>query len=92
MTSLRPGIYKLGTVRDDGTTVVISGWGISYCAAHCDCHNHPTVGFLAIAVTDDGTLGLVSYRECDCCSPWTVTELQAVLRDVGDVATMEVTG
>lgn len=91
MTTARPGIYKLGRVHDDGHTVTVSGWGLSLCAAGCDCHRSAN-GQLTIAATNDGTLGLTSHRVCDCCSPWTVDELAAVLRDVVDVGALEATG
>jgi hypothetical protein len=88
-----PSIFQVGKVDDDGTTVVIHGWGLGLCAAGCHCHRHPTGGFLAIA--DDwinGTVGLVSWRDgCDCCSPWTADELAAVVRDLADIETIPVT-
>lgn len=80
----RPGIYQIGSVHDDGHTVTIRGWGLTYCAARCDCHTP-----LRIDETPDaGKLGLLHNRACDCCRPWTVGELQDVLRDVVDVAAL----
>jgi hypothetical protein len=81
---MRPGIFQIGRVRHmaDGTTIV-TGWGLSQCATGCLCHWHPVTGQLTIAEDQrDGLLGLVRYRPCDCCSPWTADELEAVLRDL----------
>lgn len=80
----KPSVFQIGKVRDDGRTVVISGWGLGLCAAACTCHRHPSAGHLAIAEDQAaGLLGLVCYSEdgCDCCEPWTADELAAVLRD-----------
>jgi hypothetical protein len=87
MTAARPGIYQLGAVIDDGETVTVSGWGLTWCASRCDCHVP-----LRIDPGHDGTLGLHSNRACDCCTAWTVDELAAVLRDVVDVGALEATG
>lgn len=88
----RPSIHQIGRVTDDGHTIVISGWGLALCAAHCTCHRHPLTGQLVIA-GDRGTgdLGLARFRPCDCCQPWTADELAAVLKDLADVATLETT-
>jgi hypothetical protein len=82
--SRKPSVFQIGKIRDDGHTVVISGWGLGLCAAACGCHRHPSAGHLAIAEDQRaGQLGLVSYADggCDCCEPWTAEELGAVLRD-----------
>ena len=86
--SRKPSVFQVGKVRDDGRTVVISGWGLGLCAAACSCHRHPSAGHLAIAEDQDGgSLGLVCFREdgCACCEPWTADELSAVLRDLAAV-------
>jgi hypothetical protein len=44
----------VGKVRDDGHTVVISGWGLGLCAAGCACHRHPSAGHLSIAEDQAG--------------------------------------
>ena len=90
--SRKPSVFQIGKVRDDGRTVVISGWGLGLCAAACTCHRHPSAGSLAIAENQsEGLLGLVSYREggCDCCEPWTADELAAVLRDFEALAALD---
>ena len=82
--SRKPSVFQIGKIRDDGRTVVISGWGLGLCASACTCHRHPVAGHLAIAEDQTGgTLGLVSFCEdgCDCCEPWTADELSSVLRD-----------
>ena len=82
--SSKPSVFQIGKVRDDGRTVVISGWGLGLCAVGCPCHRHPLAGHLAIAEDHAaGTLGLASFRDggCDCCEPWTAEELSAILRD-----------
>ena len=81
--SRKPSVFQIGKIRDDGRTVVISGWGLGLCSAACTCHRHPVAGHLAIAEDQSaGRLGLVSYEaDCDCCEPWTADELSAVLRD-----------
>ena len=82
--SRKPSVFQVGRIRDDGRTVVISGWGLGLCAAACSCHRHPSAGHLAIAEDQDGgSLGLVCFREdgCTCCEPWTADELAAILRD-----------
>ena len=82
--SRKPSVFQVGKVRDDGRTVVISGWGLGLCATACTCHRHPSAGHLAIAEDQaGGKLGLVSFREggCDCCEPWTAEELAGILRD-----------
>ena len=88
----KPSVFQVGKVRDDGRTVVISGWGLGLCAAACTCHRHPSAGHLAIAEDQaGGKLGLVSFREdgCDCCEPWTAEELACVLRDLDAVAGLQ---
>lgn len=84
----RPSIFQIGHVHDDGTTVTVTGWGLGLCAAACDCHRHPTGRHLTLLTTADGHLGLVSYRACDCCQPWTPDELAAVVRDLADIAAL----
>ncbi len=91
--SRKPSVFQVGKVRDDGHTVVISGWGLGLCAAACACHRHPSAGHLAIAEDQaGGSIGLVSFREdgCDCCEPWTSEELIAILRDFSTIAGLEV--
>ena len=88
----KPSVFQIGRVWDDGTSVVVSGWGLGLCAAACACHRHPSAGSLTIAEDQaEGLLGLVSYREggCDCCEPWTVTELAAVVRDLSVVQALD---
>ena len=46
--SRKPSVFQVGKVRDDGRTVVISGWGLGLCAQGCACHRHPSAGHLAI--------------------------------------------
>jgi hypothetical protein len=90
--SRKPSVFQVGKIRDDGRTVVISGWGLGLCASACACHRHPVAGHLAIAEDQaGGCLGLASYREdgCDCCEPWTAEELAAVLRDLDLVAGLQ---
>jgi hypothetical protein len=90
--SRKPSVFQVGKVRDDGRTVVISGWGLGLCAAACPCHRHPSAGHLAIAEDQaGGRLGLVSFREdgCDCCEPWTTEELAAILRDLQTVTSLQ---
>jgi len=82
--SRKPSVFQVGKVRDDGRTVVISGWGLGLCAAACTCHRHPDAGHLPIAEDQEGgRLGLVTFSEdgCTCCEPWTADELAAILRD-----------
>jgi hypothetical protein len=83
----RPGIFQIGTVRDDGDAIYITGWSLALCAAGCHCHRHPVAGNLTILEDQIvGTLGIVSYRPgCGCCRPWTAEELVAVLRDLADI-------
>ena len=86
--STKPSIFRVGDVRDDGTAVVVSGWGLGMCAMACSCHRDPVGGQLAID-EDAGTgmLGLACHAEggCDCCEPWTAEELSAILRDLAAV-------
>ncbi len=81
--TLKPSVFQVGQVWDDGRTVVVSGWGLGLCAASCSCHRHPSAGHLAIDEDQAaGRLGLVSYLvDCDCCEAWTAEELSGVLRD-----------
>jgi hypothetical protein len=89
----KPSVFQVGKVRDDGHTVVISGWGLGLCAAGCTCHRHPSAGHLAIAEDQaGGSIGLVTFAEggCDCCEPWTSEELAGVLRDLQAIAGLDV--
>lgn len=78
----RPGISTIGRADDDGETVTITGWGLTWCAARCRCHLHPLTHQLVVADSRTGTLGLATFRtdgrRCDCCQPWTADELLAV--------------
>ena len=88
----KPSVFQVGTVLDDGRTIVISGWGLGLCAGACACHRHPSAGHLAIAEDQaGGSLGLVSFRDggCDCCEPWTADELTVIVRDLQMVATLD---
>ena len=90
--SRKPSVFQVGKVRDDGHTVVISGWGLGLCAAACACHRHPAAGHLAIAENHaGGSIGLVSFDEagCDCCEPWTADELTSIVRDLQLVAGLD---
>ena len=90
--SRKPSVFQVGKIRDDGRTVVISGWGLGLCASGCACHRHPVAGHLAIAEDQaGGLLGLASYADggCDCCEPWTAEELGAILRDLDTVASLQ---
>ena len=89
--SRKPSVFQVGKVRDDGRTVVISGWGLGLCAAACSCHRHPSAGHLAIAEDQaGGKLGLASFDEdCGCCEPGTADELAAILRDLDTVASLQ---
>ena len=90
--SRKPSVFQVGKVRDDGHTVVISGWGLGLCAAGCACHRHPSAGHLAIAEDQaGGRLGLASFADdvCDCCEPWTADELASILRDLDAVAGLQ---
>jgi hypothetical protein len=89
--SRKPSVFQIGKIRDDGRTVVISGWGLGLCAAACACHRHPSAGHLAIAEDQRaGRLGLVSFSDggCDCCEPWTAEELAAIIRDLSAVESL----
>ena len=88
----KPSVFQVGRVWNDGSSVVVSGWGLGLCASACACHRHPSAGSLAIAEDQAaGLLGLVSYREggCDCCEPWTAGELSAIVRDLQLVAGLD---
>ena len=90
--SRKPSVFQVGKVRDDGRTVVISGWGLGLCAQGCACHRHPSAGHLAIEEDQaGGRLGLATYRDggCDCCEPWTADELASILRDLDAVTSLQ---
>jgi hypothetical protein len=89
--SRKPSVFQVGKIRDDGRTVVISGWGLGLCAAGCSCHRHPSAGHLAIAEDQAaGRLGLATFDEsCTCCEPWTADELAAILRDLETVTGLQ---
>ena len=89
--SRKPSVFQVGKVRDDGRTVVISGWGLGLCAAGCACHRHPSSGHLAIAEDQaGGRLGLASFDDtCGCCEPWTAEELAAILRDFSSLSALD---
>ena len=90
--SHKPSVFQIGKVRDDGHTVVISGWGLGLCAEACACHRHPSAGSLAIDEDQaGGRLGLVSYADggCDCCETGTAEELSGVLRDFQSLASLD---
>lgn len=89
----RPSIFQIGTVRDNGRTVVIAGWGLGLCAAQCSCHQDKITLQLSIAEDQaNGLLGLISHRPCNCCGPWTATELASILRDFATLDGMIPTG
>ena len=88
----KPSVFQVGQVWDDGSTIVVSGWGLGLCASGCSCHRHPSAGHLAIDENQaEGRLGLVSHVEggCDCCEPWTADELSAILRDLQRVSGLD---
>jgi hypothetical protein len=90
--SRKPSVFQVGKIRDDGRTVVISGWGLGLCADACTCHRHPVAGHLAIAEDQaGGSLGLISFADggCTCCEPWTAEELSGVLRDFESLSSLE---
>ena len=89
--SRKPSVFQVGKVRDDGRTVVISGWGLGLCTAGCACHRHPSSGHLAIAEDQaGGRLGLVTFDEaCGCCEAWTAEELAGILRDLKAVTSLQ---
>lgn len=73
-----PGIFQVGVVTDDGGTVTVTGWGLTYCRNHCPCHE-------PLRIAEDqttGSLGLRQSRACACCVPWTWDELAAICRDL----------
>lgn len=75
----RPGIHQIGKVTDNGVELRVTGWGLNSCATGCPCHRSPATGALAIYENQAlGLLGLVQYRRCSCCEPWTAEELAAV--------------
>src|SRR4051812_4783566 len=90
--SRKPSVFQVGKVRDDGRTVVISGWGLGLCAQGCACHRHPSAGHLAIAEDQaGGRPGLASYSDggCDCCEAWTPEGVAAVLRGLDAVTSLQ---
>lgn len=76
-----PAITHIGKVIDDGVELTVTQWGIGLCAGRCDCHLGPN-GQPAIAPSVTGSLGLVQYRVCSCCTAWTVDELEAIVVDL----------
>src|SRR3954453_22318650 len=90
--SRKLSVFQVGKIRDDGRTVVISGWGLGLCASGCACHRHPTAGHLSIAEDQaGGLLGPASYPEGGWGGwrPWEADELSAILRDFEAVASLE---
>jgi hypothetical protein len=89
----KPSIFQLGTVHENGSAVIVSGWGVGLCAAQCRCHRSPYNGQLALAEDHaGGSLGLRSFAPegaCDCCEPWTSAELAAILRDVAALGALQ---
>lgn len=87
-TPRRPAITQIGQVHDDGQQHGISGWGITWCFDRCPCHRYPGAGQLGILEdAARGRLGLISYadNDCDCCQPWTYTELAAMVRTLQSI-------
>lgn len=86
----RPGIDHVGTITDDGTTVMVSGWGLSLCASRCVCHRQMITQTLVLLEDKPrGLLGLVSFRAgCNCCQPWKHAELRAFLRDLAHIESL----
>jgi hypothetical protein len=89
----KPSIFQLGSVHENGASVIVSGWGLGMCVSACRCHRNPADGQLALAEDQaGGSLGLRSFTvdgQCDCCEAWTSGELQAILRDVAAVGALE---
>jgi len=88
----KPSVFQVGRVWNDGTTIVVSGWGLGLCASACACHRHPSAGTLTIVEDQSrGLIGLASHRHegCDCCEPWTADELASVVRDLDMVAYLD---
>jgi hypothetical protein len=81
-----PGIYQVGVVAHHGDTTTISGWGLCPCSSRCTCHVPLAIHQNQAAA---GLLGLAKNTDCDCCVPWTADELEAVMRDMVDLATLE---
>lgn len=80
----RPSIFQVGEVRDDGTSVLITGWGLGLCLAACVCHRDATGQLRILEDQSGGTLGLSSWAPgCTCCEPWQAHELAAILADLG---------
>lgn len=88
-----PGITGLGYVRQDvWGRRSLSGWTLTRCLAQCSCHTNPTTR--CIEIHEDnvrGRLGLRQFRDCNCCQPWTVAELLAVLDGFAQLNKMETT-
>ena len=90
--SHKPSVFQVGKVRDDGHTVVISGWGLGLCAGRAPAtgtrppatsrstRTRPVAGSAWSAIADGG---------CDCCEAWTADELSAILRDFQTIAGLE---
>ena len=91
--SRKPSVFQVGKVRDDGRTVVISGWGLGLCAAGLRLPPPPVRRLTSPSTRTRpaARLGLASYREggCDCCEPWTADELAAILRDLDAVSSLQ---
>jgi hypothetical protein len=93
VTTRRPSIFQLGTVRDNGHEVKIQGWGLGLCISGCNCHRHPETGQLTVDEdTTGGALGLKSYSQtpCPCCLPWQASELAGIeqaLKQIQNVPT-----
>ena len=57
--SRKPSVFQVGKVRDDGRTVVISGWGLglaTYAEGGCDCCEPWTADELAAILRDFSSL------------------------------------
>src|SRR3954453_22694058 len=82
----KPSIFQLGKVHEQGSSVIVSGWGLGMCASSCRCHRNPDDGQLALDEDQSGgSLGLQSFTatgSCECCEAWPSAELSAILRDV----------
>lgn len=82
MNRNRPGIWQIGTIRDEGHRRIPTHWGVGLCIDACKCHMNPLDGKLNIHEDPNlSVLGLARYIDigCTCCEPWTVDELQAML-------------
>lgn len=89
----RPRIVNVGAVTEDleSEEIRIHGWGLGPCAANCACHRHPETNQLSLLEDAvNGRLGLTTYRDdCECCEPWTVEELAAVVSDLRSISDWE---